>query len=267
MESIVSYFAEIGIDFLSFTKLAGTLLLGALVISSLSRFIFRKQTLLGHAISSAIAVIYIYVVMVLILTVVQELRFLVTPLPFASISQDSIRFFSFDGANYTVIASELLGMIILTFLVSLVDTWMPKGKHLLSWAFWRLITVALGFLLHYAATWLLHKYLPQGILIYAPVILLGILLIMLLTGALKYLLGLILATVNPLIAALYTFFFATLVGKMITKAVLTTAILSGVILLLQNLGITTLSLAAGALVAYIPFLLLLIVVWYIVSKS
>ena len=101
---------------------------------------------------------------------------------------------------------------------------------------------------------------------YAPVILLAILLVMLLTGALRFLVGLVLTTVNPLIAALYTFFFASLVGKQITKAVLTTGILSGVILLLEKLGITTLSLLSGALVAYIPFLLILIVVWYIVSR-
>lgn len=266
MESIVSYFSSIGVDFWSFLKFAGILLLGALLFSAISRFIFRKQTLLGHSISSSIAIIFIYVVMVLILTMVQELRFLVTPLPFASISQESIRFFTFEGAAYTVVASELLGMIILAFLVNLADTWMPRGKNILSWTFWRLLTVAIGFVLHYAVTWLFNRYLPQGIVTYAPVILLGILLIMLLTGALRFVLGLILATVNPLIAALYTFFFATLVGKQVTKAVLTTAILSGVIVLLDELGITALSLMAGALVAYIPFLIILIVVWYVISK-
>ena len=266
MESIVSYFANIGVDFWSFLKLAGILLLGALLLSCVTRFIFRKQTLLGHAVSSSIAIIFIYVVMVLILTTLPQLRFLVTPLPFASISQEAIRFFSFEGASYTTIAAELLGMIILSFLVNLADTWLPRGKNILSWTFWRLLTVAIGFLLHYAITWLFNRYLPYGIVTYAPVILLGILLIMLLTGALRFLLGVILATVNPLIAALYTFFFATVVGKQVTKAVLTTAILSGVIVLLQKLGISTLSLMAGALAAYIPFGLVLILVWYMISR-
>ena len=89
---------------------------------------------------------------------------------------------------------------------------------------------------------------------------------MLLTGALRFLLGAILATVNPLIAALYTFFFASIVGKQITRAVLTTAIMAGIVLLLQNMGITALSLLSGALVAYVPFLLLLVLTWYIISK-
>lgn len=266
MESIVSYFAGIGIDFWSFLKFAGILLLGALLISSISRFIFRKQTLLGSAVSSSIAIIFIYVVMVLILTVVTELRFLVTPLPFASISQDSIRFFSFEGASYAQIASQLLSMIILAFLVNMVDSWMPRDQHLLKWLLWRCLTVAIGFIMHYLATWLFNRYLPQVIVLYAPAILLAILVIMLLTGALKLLVGLLLTTVNPVIAALYTFFFATIVGKQLTKAVLTTAILSGVIFLLQDMGIGALSLAAGALIAYVPFLIVLVLVWYLVCR-
>ena len=266
MESIVSYFSGIDVDLWSFLKLAGILLLSALLITSLSRFIFRKQTLLGSSISSSIAIIFIYVIMVLLLTVATDLSFLVTPLPFASISPDRIRFFRFSDAGFTAVAAQLLAMIILAFLVNLVDSWFPRGKNILTWTWWRLLTVAIGFLLHYGANWLIHKYLPQGIVLYAPVILLTILVIMLLTGALRFVLGLILAAVNPLIAALYTFFFTTLIGKQITKAVLTTGILSGVVLLMQNMGITSLSLMPEALVAYVPFLLVLIPVWYLISK-
>ena len=266
MESIVSYFSEIGIDLWIFLKIAGMILIGGLLLSAISRFIFKKQTLLSSAISSSIAIIFIYVVMVLLLTVATELRFLVTPLPFASISEETIRFFRFSDAPYTAITGELLSMIILSFLVNLIDGWLPKGKGILKWTWWRIVTIAIGLLLHCCVTWLFNRYLPQGIITYAPVILLGILMLMLLTGALRFILGAILATVNPFIAALYTFFFSTLVGKQITKAVFTTAILSGIVLLLQKQGITALSLLSGALIAYIPFLLVLILVWHVICK-
>lgn len=266
MESIVSYFSQLGIDFYVFLKIAGMIILGSLLLSCISKFIFKKQTLLVSAVSSSIAIIFIYVVMVLILTVTTQLRFLITPLPFASISQESIRFFRFADASYTAIAGELLSMIILAFLVNLIDQWLPKGKNILSWTWWRVLTVAIGLLLHYAVTWLINFYLPMGIVTYAPVILLAILLLMLLTGALRFLLGAILATVNPLIAALYTFFFATIVGKQLTKAVLTTSILSGIVLLLQKMQIAALSLLPGTLSVYIPFLVILLLVWYVISK-
>ena len=132
--------------------------------------------------------------------------------------------------------------------------------------FWRCLTVAAGFFLHYLTTYLFQRYLPQGILQYAPAILLAVLVLLLLTGALRFLVGLILTTVNPIIAALYTFFFANIVGKQITKSVLTTGILCGTVYLLEDLGITALSLQPGALIAYIPFLILLIPVWFLVSR-
>ena len=266
MESIASYLSGTGIDFPGFVKFAGTLLLGALLLNALMRFIFKKQTLLSQSVSASIAIVFIYVVMVLIFTTVEKLRFLITPLPFATLSQNEIRFFSFSGANYTAIAAEFLSLIILAFLVSLTDTCIPKGKNIFSWSAGRLLTVALGFLLHYGVNWLFHQYLPAGIVTYAPIILLAILLIMLLAGALKIVLGLVLAAVNPLIAALYAFFFSTIVGKQITKAVLTTAIVTGLTVLLEKFGITSLSLLPEALVAYVPFLLILTVVWYVVSK-
>ena len=267
MESIFSYFTDIGVNLPALLKFAGILLLGALLLSGLNRFIFRKQTLLGSAVSSSIAIIFIYVLMISIFVMAADLRFLVTPLPFITLSENVIEFFHFSGTGYGVIASQLVSMIILAFLVNILDTLIPAGKKIISWILLRIVTVGIGLILHHLMSVVLTKYLPQGIVLYAPAILLIILVIMLLTGALRFLVGLILTTVNPLIAALYTFFFATLVGKQITKAVLTTAILSGVILLLEKLGLQSLSLASGALKAYLPFLLLLLPVWYLVSKK
>ena len=164
------------------------------------------------------------------------------------------------------IASELLSTIILAFLVNLADNWLPKGKNIFKWFFWRCLTVLLGLALHFLASWLINRFLPQGLIAYAPAVLLVILIVMLLTGALKLLVGLFLTTVNPIIGALYTFFFANIIGKQITRAVMTTGILCIAIAMLNKYGITGLSIAAGALIAYIPFLFVLIIVWYVVNR-
>ena len=119
MESIISYFANIGIDLIDFIKIAAFLLLGAVLISTTSRFIFRKQTLLGYAVSSSIAVIFIYVMMVLILTVITELRFLVTPLPLASISEERIIFFSFESINNFLFSFLCHNLFLLFFNIAL----------------------------------------------------------------------------------------------------------------------------------------------------
>ena len=94
----------------------------------------------------------------------------------------------------------------------------------------------------------------------------AILVLLLLTGALKILVGALLTTVNPIIGGLYTFFFANIVGKQITKAVLTTVILSAIVIALRYIGLTVISIASAALVAYIPIAIILVVLWYIVYK-
>ena len=266
MEAVVSYFSDLGLDFPGLSKFTCILLLGAVLICGICRFIFRKKTILGHAVSSSIAIVFVYLVAVLILVLADHLSWLIVPLPFASLSHHAIRFFSFQNAGYPVIAAQLLSMIILAFILNLLDNWMPKGKNMFIWLIFRCITVALGFIAHYFVYWILNRLLPQGILLYAPAILFGLLIVMLLTGALKLLVGLVLTTVNPLIAAFYTFFFANVVGRKITQAVLTTGLLSGAVVMLEKLQITSLSLEPGALVAYVPFLLILILVWYLVNK-
>ena len=266
MESIVSFFAGYGLDYAALLKASSILLLGALIFSGLLRFVFGKKTLVGNSISSAIAIIYIYVASAAILTLLPKLQWILSPLPFAIFSNEAIHFYTLTGANYIDVAAHLLGMVILSFLVNLADRWLPRGKNILSWFFCRCLTVALGIIMHFIVTWLFHRFLPEGIVMYAPVILLAILIIMLLTGALKLIVGAILTTVNPVIAAFYTFFFASFVGKQLTKAVLTTAIMTAIVYLLQNLGIVSLSLVSAALAAYIPFLLLLLLVWYLISR-
>jgi hypothetical protein len=157
-------------------------------------------------------------------------------------------------------------MIILAFLVNLADSWLPKGKKLFSWIFYRCLTIVIGLLMHIVVVGLLTRYLPEVLVLYAPVVLLVILVLLLLTGVLKILVGLILVAVNPILAAIYTFFFASFVGKQITKAVLTAAILAGIVLLLQYLGIHAILLSQAAVTGYIPFAVLLPVLWYLVSK-
>ena len=94
----------------------------------------------------------------------------------------------------------------------------------------------------------------------------ALLVVLLLVGALKIVVGAILATVNPLIAAFYTFFFATVVGKALSKAMLTTLLLSLLVYGLNYIGCTVISIASAALIAYIPFLIVLLIIWYVVSK-
>lgn len=264
MEIIVDFFSNIGIDFDTFWKAALTLLLGALVLSLFGRFVFGKRSVLNNAVSSVFGILFIYAVTVVLRSAGAQFESLIAPLPFVSISGSDMTLFNFQNAHYTVVCSEVLSMIILAFLVNLADGWLPRGKGIFGWIFFRCLTVVIAYILHLIVIGLFATYLPEGIVTYAPVILLALLILMLLTGALKLIVGVLLSTVNPIIGGLYTFFFATIIGKQITKAVLTTALLVGLVIALQYIGIGVISIAGTALAAYIPIMIVLVILWYLV---
>ncbi len=264
MESVISYFNSFGFDLNSFWKAALILLVGTLLLSLFGRFVFGRRSVLNTAVSSAIGIVFIYALTVVLSSTGAQLSSFIAPLPFVTISGDQMVLFSFAGAHYTVICSEILSMIILSFLVNLADGWLPRGKSILGWVFFRCLTVVVAYLMHLVVVWLFATYLPEGIVTYAPAVLLGLLVILLLTGALKLVVGALLATVNPIIGGLYTFFFATVIGKQVTKAVLTTAILSGLVMGLQSIGVGVISITSAALVAYIPIMIVLVVLWYLI---
>lgn len=266
MESIVEYCNSLGLDFYAMLKAGGILLAGLLVTGLLGRFVFGKRSNISCAVSSAIAILCMYAVVVGLKYAGPKFESFIAPLPFVTVRGDMMYLFDFTGTEYLTICAELLSMIILAFLVNVIDRWLPKRTNIFAWLFFRCLTVILALFSHLIVSALLLRYLPEGVIEYAPMVLLALLVLMLLTGALKLLVGVVISTVNPVIAGLYTFFFASLVGKMITRAVLTTALLSALVLLLEYVGITAVSIAAAVLTAYIPMLVLLVIIWYVVNR-
>ena len=164
-----------------------------------------------------------------------------------------------------ILCHEILSLVILAFLVNLLDTFIPQGESVLGWYALRLLTVVLSMALHLVVNWAFNTYLPDVLVTYAPVILLGLLLGMLLLGVLNVILGLVLTVVNPFIGAVYTFFFSNIVGKQLTKAVFSTALICAVIFLLEYFGYTVICITTGALVSYIPFIAVLAILWYLIG--
>lgn len=263
MDTIVSFFQDFSIDFHLFWKAALILLIGTLVLSLLGRFAWGKRSVLNAAVSSVFGILFIYAISVVLRSAGMQYADWIAPLPFVTISNNAISLFSFAGAHYTVICSEILSMIILAFLVNLAEGWLPKGKNVLTWVFFRCLTVSIAYFLHLIVVGLFANLFPAGIVTYAPVILLAILIVLLLTGALKIVVGALLSTVNPIIGGLYTFFFANAIGKQITKAILTTAILTALVIGLQYVGANTIYFAVDSLPAYIPIALILVALWYL----
>ena len=267
MDAIVQYFNSLGLDLNDLLILSVVLLGGLLVYLLLGKFIFGKQSSAHYAVSSAIAIIFTYLAIIGLHYAGKRYEAFIAPMPYIEISENILHLYPLFTAHYTEICSQVLRMIVLAFLVNIIDRWMPQKRNFIAWLFFRLITVAASLLVHLIVCALWTTYLPSDITLYAPVVLLVILVILLLTGALKLLVGILLSSVNPLIAVLYTFFFATVVGKMLTRAILTTGLLTGLIYVLDRIGITQIPVTPAALLIYLPYLVVLTGFWYVIHHK
>lgn len=254
---------------LSFTAVAQFLLYFAaasLVLGCISRVVLGKRSSLNHSLSSVMAVLFIYTATVVIYTFKPwNLDVLLSPLPFATFSDHYLIIHPITDLQFTALCTELLSLVILSFLINLVDTLLPDGEGIFNWILLRLITVLGCFALHLAVHWALRTYLPEVLATYAPTILLGTLVIMLLSGVVSLLFGLVIAITNPFLGAMYSFFFSNLVGKQISKSIFTSGVICAILYLMDHCGFVVILITPAALLAYIPMGLVLVGLWFLIG--
>ena len=240
--------------------------LAIFVISAIARLILGKQSGLNHAICSAMGILMIYAVTVIIYTFNPgNLTTFLSPLPYVSFEGDRLVIFSLLNSEIPAISAQMLSMIILAFLVNIMDNIMNSGTKIIGWLISRFISVVLAMAVHYLVLQFFETFLPGILLGYAPMILLGILLFMLLLGILKVILGVLLTAVNPIFGAIYAFFFSSLIGKQLSKAVLSTIIISIFVVALEYLGCSVIPISAAALASYVPIAGVLMLLWFLVG--
>ena len=267
MDNIIQYYSELGLDFLSQVQLGAVILFALLITVCITRFILGKRANVHCAVSSAITILFMFLAVKLLVYMDIPYIYNKNALPFATLSDNNLQLFVFRGAHYTAVSAQLLRMVILAFLVNTIDSWMPKTNNFFLWLLIRVICVFITLLIYLTAYTLLSKYLPEVIAVYAPAILVVLMIVLFATGSLKLLVGIALTTVNPIIAALYTFFFANIVGKMVSRAMLTTTLITAISLILQSLDITHISISNNALITYLPFLAVLLLLWYVIRQG
>ena len=254
------------IDFLSMGKFLLLFSAISLLASTLGRVVLGKRSSLNHSLSSAMGILFIYAVTVVVYTFKPwNLEQFLSPLPFLVFAEDYLLIIPFQGSVLSVVCHEILSLVILAFLVNLLDTFIPNGKSIVTWYLLRFLTIVLAMALHLLVDWAFDSYLPEILVTYAPVILLGILAATLLLGVLNVVLGAILAIVDPIIGAIYTFFFSNIIGKQLTKAVFTTVVICAVVFLIGYFGFSLIAITPAALISYIPMALVMLVLWYVIG--
>lgn len=238
----------------------------SLILGVLGRIFLGKRSSLNNALSSVMGILFLYALTIVIYTYKPwNLEQFLSPLPFVTFAGDYLILLPIRDAAFPALCTEILSLVILAFLMNLLDTFIPRGKTVISWYALRFLTVGLAMVFHLMIRWAIHQYLPEGLIAYAPTVLLILLAAMLLMGLANLFLGLMLTVVNPLIGAMYTFFFSNIFGKQLTKAVFTTAILCAVVFLMEYFGYTVILITGTALLAYIPLAAIMLVLWYLIG--
>lgn len=255
------------VDFVSVLRLILFVAAISLVIGVVGRVGFGKHSDLNRAVSSSIGILFFYVLTVVVYTFRPwSLDAYLSPLPFTAFRGELLYLLPLSGTPFNLLCSRILDLVILAFLVNLLDVVMPRGESFLGWLLLRVAGVLAFFFLYFFLTGLIGQYLPNVLATYAPMILLGILLCLLLLGILNAILSALVIAVNPILGAIYTFFFGNLVGKQLTKSVLTTGILTGVLYFLEKSGYTVINVSATSLPAYLPLVAALLGLWYLLGR-
>ena len=255
---------DIGSSFKFILVFAAALLGAGLLV----RLLFGNRSDLNHAMSSSAGILTVYVLTVIIYAFQPKgLENLLSPLPFVTFVNDYLFVLPFRGTRFETLCSQILALVILSFVVNCMDALLPEGENPFTWFLSRFLSVILAMGLHVAANWAINKYLPTLIVYHAPAVLLVILLSCLLLGVFKLILGIFLTVVNPVLGALYTFFFSSHIGKQLTKSVLSTAILCGVFYVMDRFSYLIVHISPAALPAYLPLLPGFLVIWYLLGHA
>ena len=241
---------------------------GLLGLGVVFKLIFGKKSDLNHAMSSAAGILVVYVLTIIVYAFQPKgLSKLLSPLPFVTFVQDYLFILPFRGTPFETLCSQILSLILLSFVVNCVDTLLPEGENPVTWFLSRFLSVILAMGLHVAANWAISKYLPSVLVYHAPAVLLVLLLCFLLVGVFKVILGVFLTVVNPIVGGIYTFFFSNLIGRQVTKSVLSTFLICGVFYAMDRFNFLIVEIGPGALPAYLPLLPGFLIIWYLLGHA
>lgn len=228
------------------------------------RIFFGEKCTVNRSISGFMAILFIYALTALIYSLqLQNVTQYLVPLPFAVFRNDLL-IVSFSAYTMkSLMCSQLLSLIILGFIIHLMNFLLPSGQSFFPWLLMRLVGAVAAVAAFIAANWALNTFLPTAIAQSAPVILVTVLAVTLLVSLFNPLLCILFTAANPIIGLLYTFFFSNTIGKNLTRAVLSAALICVFFYAMEYFGLSAVYITKDAMLRYSPFAAAMLGVWFI----
>ncbi len=228
------------------------------------RIFFGEKCTVNRSISGFMAILFIYALTALIYSLqLQNVTQYLVPLPFAVFRNDLL-IVSFSAyTTKSLLCSQLLSLIILGFIIHIMNFLLPSGQSFFPWLLMRLVGAVAAVAAFIAANWALNTFLPTAIAQSAPVILVTVLAVTLLVSLFNPLLCILFTAANPIIGLLYTFFFSNTIGKNLTRAVLSAALICVFFYAMEYFGLSAVYITKDAMLRYSPFAAAMLGVWFI----
>lgn len=236
-----------------------------LLVSSLCRFLFGKKAQLGKAITAAMEILALYLICAAIDRFGLRWELFSSPLPFLAAEDGSLGLLNVCSLPFSDLCAHVLRLLLIALAVNLLGSVLPEGKKLPVWLVFRCLTVVCAIGATIALDAALSQW-TQGIWEYAPALLMGVLVLLILLGSLKLPVGAALFVANPVIGALYTFFFANFFGRALARALLSAALVTTVLCLPAQLGLSFAAVASVGWILWIPGVAALVLAWYAVDR-
>ncbi len=236
-----------------------------IVAGIILRFVCHAIVDMPRAASACLAMIFIYVLAVCTMGYEAQSSLFMNALPFIGDGVDYHSIYATMKTDFDRFFIEVAKLFVMAFFINLAQDLFIRRRKRNFFIWWLLQSVVIvgALLVNYGVDYLLRTYLPDGFADWLPVVIFCVIGLLLLLTLVKLIFNLL----NPLLALVLGFFSGNLVGRTLTKAFLSTALLTAVVVVTDWLGygqvLYQLTLGIDVVV---PVVLLLIFVWYLVWR-
>ena len=240
----------------------------ALILAAMIRLIHKKTSQYNHALSSAMALMFMYMLMLLLHRLIPEI---VDPvldkLPLINVDFDrgTVSLVQLSTEKFAESCRELVYVLVLSFCLIGLDDIIPDAKNIPSWMLLQFIIACIALAIYCFILNAINIFMPEIFTSVAPMILVSILLFMVFLGLLKVILTMMLVAVNPLLGAISAFFSSNKLGMALGKSVMCSFVLIAMTAFLRFKEVTVVSLNdLTMLVCSLP-LIILALLWVVIG--
>lgn len=260
------------LTFLSTSSFLVMFSLAIFFIALLARLFLGKESSLRTSMACGLSMIMMYAICTVIYTFSpKDFSYYLNHLPlgvfgFNDAGQKALALNTFQNLELPQLCEQALRIFLLAFLVNQLNNFTPKKLKLPGWILYHLFSLGLGIGLYYMLDIIIRMFFPFVYSEYTPLILLSLLIIAFFGGLIKVILAALMATVSPLVAALYAFFFDSKIGKTVSKAIGSTFVIMVFSFTLDYLGYGVIPVDAASLATYVPFAVCMFLLWVLVGR-